>query len=72
MEDKTKNKITDEELSRRTSDAIDEVATSVKSAAKKMFDAFVERTADVFCEVFDIYTKKAKHKIKGEKNEEKK
>jgi hypothetical protein len=64
-----KPKITDEELSKRTSDAIDEIGVAVKSAARKFFDACVERTADVFSEMFDKYSGKAKEKIKGDKND---
>ena len=63
MEEKTR-KITDEELKSRACDAVDELSKGVKKASRDIFDACVERTAEVFSELLDKATSRAKEKIK--------
>lgn len=62
----TENKTNSSEkkMKESTVDAIDELATAVKGTTRKFFDACVERTAEVFSEVFDNYLNKTKEKIK--------
>ena len=63
----------DEKMKQQTVEAVDTISSAVKAATKKFFDACVERTAEVFSEVFDNYTNKAKEKIadKGTDNDKK-
>lgn len=59
-----KTNTSDEKIKETTANAIDELASSVKKTSRKIFDACVERTAEVFSEVFDDYLNKTKEKIK--------
>lgn len=66
-----KHKITDEHMKEKTFEAVDEIAESVKNATRKIFDVCVERTAEVFSNLLDTATDKAKKKMaeKGNANE---
>lgn len=71
MQDK-KQKINDEEIAKKTIDALDDLGSTLKKSSRKIFDALVERTVDTISDVFDKKIKNTKEKLKkGLKNEEK-
>ena len=61
----------EEKLKQSTADAIDTLGTAVKETSRKIFNAAVEHSAEVFSDVFDKCMEKAKEKIKkGEEKDE--
>jgi len=69
MEEKN---VREEKLKDKTCEAVDDLGTTVKEASRKIFDAMAERTAEVFSDLFDSITDKAKEKIKKRGNDGKK
>ena len=67
-----KKRITDEELSKKTSDAIDNLSTVIKKISKDLFSALVEKSKDVWEDVFDKCVEKAKEKVNKKENDESK
>lgn len=61
----------DEQMKQQTVDAVDTVGNAIKEASKKLFDACVERTTEIFSNAFDQVTEKTKEKIteKGTKDD---
>ena len=64
--------VAEEKLKQTTCEAVDDLSDSVKKASRHIFDAMVERTAEVFSDLLDSVTSKAKEKVKqrGEDDEE--
>lgn len=57
MEDK-KGRITDKQLSKNVTDAVEELCGAIKVSSRKVFDSMVERSVDVLSEAFDKYKDK--------------
>lgn len=62
----------DEKLKNTTAEVIDDLSNVIKNTSRKFLDACVERSVEIFSEVFDSYAEKTKEKIKkkGSKDEE--
>jgi len=65
------NNVAEEKLKQTTCEAVDDLSDSVKKVSRTVFDAMVERTAEVFSDLLDSVTSKAKEKMteRGEDNE---
>lgn len=64
MEENNKINPKDEKLKETTSEVIDDLSKVIKDTSRKFLDACVERSAEIFSEVLDKYTEKAKEKMK--------
>jgi type III secretory pathway component EscR len=63
--EKTNKETRNEKLKDQTSEAVDELSTGIKRAARKFFDACTQETVEFFSDVFDKYIEKTKGKIKN-------
>jgi len=62
-------KMTEEKLQQKVTEALDELGDSAKKTSRKIFNGMVERTVEVFSEMLDKQKIILKKKIQGVNND---